>query len=156
MVTTDDPFGIEPIRPDPVALARSGATLAEIATATGLSVSDVTDQLIAAQVQPDTPAHKLRAQDALLQRGLGMTVASEVMTRDGPVSLAKQLPPDPAALASYLQATMPERYKHDQPVTAVQFVVALPAPSRDGQTWLSDIGRDADGHALPMPAITKP
>jgi hypothetical protein len=133
---------------DPVSLARQGATLAEIARQTGQPVGSITEQLVAAGISPDSPAHKLRAFDALHQRAVGMTVSSEVMTRDGPVSLDKQLPPDPAAMTAYLQATMPDRFKHEQPVSAVTFVVALPPPSRDAGTWLADIGRDEAGRVV--------
>jgi hypothetical protein len=137
-----------PVSGDPVALARQGHTLAEVARLTGLPVGTVTERLVAAGVSPDGPAHKLRAYDALHQRAVGMTVTSEVMTRDGPVSLDKQLPPDPAALAAYLQATMPDRFKAEQVPALVQYVVALPAPSRDGASWLTDIGRDPDGRTV--------
>ena len=133
---------------DPVPMARQGATVAEIARATGLTVGSVTERLVAAGISPDSPAHKLRAFDALHQRAVGMTVTSEVMTREGPVELSKQLPPDPAALSAYLQATMPDRFKAEQAPVAVQFVVALPPPSSDGRTWLADIGRDESGRVV--------
>lgn len=135
-------------KPDPLILARQGATLAEIARHTGQPVGAITEQLVAAGISPDSPAHKLRVFDALHQRAVGMTVSSEAMTRDGPVSLDKQLPPDPAAMTAYLQATMPDRFKHEQPASAVTFVVALPPPSRDAGTWLTDIGRDESGRVV--------
>jgi hypothetical protein len=133
---------------DPASLAAQGATVAEIVRRTGIDAGQVTAALVAAGIAPDSPAHKLRAFDALYQRGVGMTVTSEVMTREGPVSLDKQLPPDPAALAAYLQATMPDRFKAEQAPALVQYVVALPAPSRDGASWLADIGRDAQGRVV--------
>ena len=132
----------------PAQLAAQGRTLAEIAQATGLPVGVVTEQLVAAGISPDSPAHKLRVFDALHQRAVGMTVTSEAMTRGGPVELATQLPPDPAAMTAYLQATMPDRFKHEQPASAVTFVVALPPPSREAQSWLADIGRDTEGRTV--------
>jgi hypothetical protein len=133
---------------DPATLAAQGATVAEIARRTGQPIESVTAALVAAGIAPDSAAHKLRAFDALYQRGVGMTVSSEVMTRGGPVSLDKQLPPDPAALAAYLQATMPDRFKAEQAPALVQYVVALPPPSADGRTWLADIGRDESGRVV--------
>lgn len=131
-----------------VDLARQGCTLNEIHERTGLSLGDVTAQLVQAGIVPDSPAHKLRAYDALLQRGIGMTVKNEALAGGEIVELTKQLPPDTAALSQYLQATLPERFRDERPAMAVQYVVNLPTVSADAQTWLRDIGRDSRGQVI--------
>jgi len=94
---------------------------------------------------------------ALFDRAIGVTVSIDVLTRDGPVTLDRQLPADVKAATAFLAAHKPSMYGQAVTPMSVQFVALLPSQPATVQDWLAMVAAYRAGTpsaALPLAGRT--